>query len=191
MLDKLYFRYNSETVAFRIAKLSKLLSKRFISVRAYMFINIETMEARIKQLQITGNTTNVSLAVGILVASPDVPKLGSVAVSIRTLWDDFQPWEDVSNQRIEKVKYLLCQKLNVGCVKGHHMSLRIINFAHWVMNVDHIVETKNLPLYQAAGAQQSRKDKSCSGGCHGKSSQERPTMACYTHVYDRAAEKWC
>ena len=106
MLEKLDRRYDSKTTASKIAKMSELVSMRYTSIRDDMARHVDRMAALIEQLRSMKTTLDDSLAIGILVASIDVPSLLPITAAIKTLAESDINWEDVTSRLIEESKTL-------------------------------------------------------------------------------------
>ena len=106
MMEKLYARYDSKTIASRISKMSELVSIRYNSLREDIDKHIDKLAGIIEQLRSMGSTFDDALAIGILVASISVPELMPATAAIKTLADRDIKWEDISSRLIEEVKNL-------------------------------------------------------------------------------------
>lgn len=104
MLSKLDSRYDSKSTASKIAKVSEIVSTRYCSLNEDMSVHVDRMAGLLEQLKSRGMTIDDSLAIGILVASIDVPELMPVTASIKTLAEADVKWEEVANRLIEDSK---------------------------------------------------------------------------------------
>lgn len=102
MLEKLDARYDSKSTASKITKMSKLVSVRFSNPKAGIEKHIDAMAALLEQLKAMNAKMDDSLAVGILIASIDVPDLKPVVAAIKTLSDSVATWETVSERLIDE-----------------------------------------------------------------------------------------
>ena len=75
MMVKLNERYDSQTVASRISKMSELVSIRYTSLKEDIDKHIDRMAGLIENLRSMGSTFDDTLSIGILVASIDVADL--------------------------------------------------------------------------------------------------------------------
>ena len=104
MMAKLDDRYDSKTIATRISKMSELVSLKYTSLRDDVGKHIDKLAGIIEQLRSMGTNFDDSLAIGILVASIEVPELGPATAAIKTLADKDVKWEDVCARLIDESK---------------------------------------------------------------------------------------
>ena len=105
-LTKLDQRYDSKSTASKIAKMSELVSMRYTSLKEDLSGHIDRMAGLLEQLSSMGTSVADSLAIGILVASVEVPQLQPVTAAIKTLAENNINWEDVTNHLFEEQKLL-------------------------------------------------------------------------------------
>lgn len=85
MMMKLNDRYGSKTIASRISKVSALVSLKYTTTRDDIDKHIDKLAGIIEELCSMGTTFDYLLAIGILVASIDVPELNPATAAIKTL----------------------------------------------------------------------------------------------------------
>lgn len=105
MLSKLDRRYDSNSTASKIVKMSELVSTKYTSLREDMAKLVDRMTALVEQLRSMGTVFDESLAIDILVVSIDVFDLQLVTAAMKTLADADITWEEVSNRLIEEAKH--------------------------------------------------------------------------------------
>lgn len=82
--------------------MSELVSLCFSSMKDDMAKHVGRMAAIVEQLRRMKTTLDDSLAIGILVASIQVPQLQPVTQSIKTLPEDSVTWDVVTSKLIEE-----------------------------------------------------------------------------------------
>lgn len=102
MLKKLDKRYDAKTTASKITKITDLVGTRFSNSSHSIAKHIDKMAALIAQLKAMKTTIDEPLAVGLLVASIDVPSMKPVVSAIKTLAESDLTWESVAERLIEE-----------------------------------------------------------------------------------------
>lgn len=83
----------------------EIVSNRFKSLQDDMSNHVDRMEGLIGQLRSMGNSCDEDIAIGILVASVEIPELLPVTASIKKLADPEISWKEVANRGLmEDVK---------------------------------------------------------------------------------------
>lgn len=106
MMAKLNDRYDSKTIASRISTMSELVSIKYTSLGDDIDKHIDKVEGLIEKLRAMGTVFDDSLAIGILVASIDLPEMAPATAAIKTLADKDVNWESISSRLIDEAKNL-------------------------------------------------------------------------------------
>lgn len=117
MLALLYDRYDSNSTASNISKISELVPVRYTSLGENMAKHIDQMAGIIDQLRSMGTKFEDPLAIGILVASIEEQQLKPATAAIKTLAESDLNRGEVSGRLIEEVKTLL--KASDSAVDSH------------------------------------------------------------------------
>lgn len=102
MLAKLDDRYDNNSTASKISKMSELVSTVYKIPSKDIRKHIDKLAGLVAQLKAMKTNLDDTLAVGIMLASIQVPALAPVVAAIKTLADDQVTWDDVATRLIEE-----------------------------------------------------------------------------------------
>lgn len=102
LLENLEACYDSKWTAFKITKMSDLVTARYTDPKAELAKQIDGLAALLKQLRSMDAKMDDSLAVEIFVKSIDMPDLKAVVAASKTLADADATWETVTERLIEE-----------------------------------------------------------------------------------------
>lgn len=97
-------RYDSNSIATKISKMSELVWVSYSNPSSDIARHIDGMEALIEQLRSMKATIEDSLAIGILIACIDVHDLLPLTAAIKLVFENQVSWEAVSERFIDECK---------------------------------------------------------------------------------------
>ena len=106
IMAKLDARYDNKSTASKISKMSELVSTTYKNLSKDIRKHIDKLAGLVAQLKSMKTNLDDTLAVGIMLASIQVPALAPVVAAIKTLADDQVTWDDVATRLIEKWREL-------------------------------------------------------------------------------------
>lgn len=107
MMNKLNERYDSKSTASKIAKMSELVSMRYMTLKDDLSGHFDRMAGLLEQLKAMENSLDDSLYIGILVASIEVSHLLPVTAAIKTLVEKDVKLKEVTGRLLEERTILL------------------------------------------------------------------------------------
>lgn len=102
MMTKLDARYDNKSTAAKISKMAELVSVKYSNPAKDIRKHIDKLAGLVAQLKAMKTAIDDTIAVGILLASIQVPALAATIAAVKTLADTDMTWDTVATRLIEE-----------------------------------------------------------------------------------------